>query len=333
MPKGRQHNRDRALARQARPKPWGELPRGSRPCEGLLLIDKDKGVTSHDIVGAVRRLGATRQVGHGGTLDPMATGLLIVATGRVTKLIQYIVGADKTYEARICLGIGSSTDDAEGQLFASDPAMASDAEIDAALAALTGQILQVPSTVSAIKVDGRRAHDLVREGAQVELEARPIHVARFARTSPVTRREARVGDKLAVVAEFDAVVRASSGTYVRALARDVGRGLGTDAHLTALRRTHVGDWDVADAHSVSRLKEILERDEPLPVASMAQVCRDVFPVIEVDESEAKALRQGLFIAMRRNIDQWPAATFLGDMPVALVSPRAGKLKPDLQLTL
>ncbi|MEW6887529.1 tRNA pseudouridine(55) synthase TruB [Trueperella pyogenes] len=338
MPKGRERNRQRAIARLARPKPWGDLPRGTHPCEGLLFIDKDQGVTSHDIVGALRRLGATRQVGHAGTLDPMATGLLIVATGRLTKLIQYLVGADKTYEARICLGVGSNTDDAEGELHAGPPVHADDAAIDAVLTNFIGDIMQVPATVSAIKVDGKRAHDRAREGEEVTLAARPIHVERFARTSPVHRR-AIDGELAARVAEFDVVVTASSGTYVRALARDVGQALGTEAHLTALRRTEIGPWNVTDAYSVADLKGMIENDQGLPVVSMAQVCRQVFPVIDIDDAEARALRNGLFIDKRAPIsagtraDRWPAAAFCGDEAVALVSPRSGKLKPDLQLTL
>lgn len=339
MPKGRERNRQRAIARQARPKPWGELPRGEAPCEGLLLIDKDRGVTSHDVVGALRRLGATRQVGHAGTLDPMATGLLIVATGRLTKLIQYLVGADKTYEARIRLGVGSSTDDAEGELTPAEPPVASDAAIDAALAALTGDIMQVPSTVSAIKVDGKRAHDLAREGESVELAARPIRIERFERTGLVERSQIQLDGRNVAVADFDVVVTASSGTYVRALARDVGEALGTRAHLTSLRRTQIGPWHVDDARTVAQLRDLASIGEQLPAASMAQVCRQVFPVMAIDDAEARALRNGLFIDKRTASTEgtrgepWPAATFVGDEPAALVSPRSGKLKPDLQLTL
>lgn len=337
MPRGRERNRQRAIARQNRPQPWGELPRGHCPAEGLLLIDKDPGVTSHDVVGALRRLGATRQVGHAGTLDPMATGLLLLATGRATKLIQYLVGAEKTYEARICLGVGSSTDDADGELIPGCVPVADPTAIDDALGTLTGDLMQVPATVSAIKVGGKRAHDLVREGEQVELAARPIHVSRFERTSPIASGEVGVGQLCLPSVEFDVVVTASSGTYVRALARDLGLALGTRAHLRALRRTRVGAWDVAQARTVAQLKEAIEAGQGLPTASMAQVCREVFPILPIDEAEAHALRQGSFIA-KRDPDTsqsrvWPAAAFLGNVPVALVSPRSGMLKPDLQLTL
>lgn len=355
MRASRERNRQRAIARAARVKPWGDLPAGSLRGAGLLLIDKDPGVTSHDVVGAVRRLAGTRQVGHAGTLDPMATGLLIVAVGRMTKLIQYMVGSDKTYEARIRLGISSSTDDAEGELAPAAPVTATDEEIDAALTALTGDIMQVPSTVSAIKIDGKRAHDLAREGADVELAARPIHVDRFERTSPIRRgtleagglettaastlETASVGALETDVVEFDVVVTASSGTYVRALARDVGEALGTGAHLTSLRRTRIGPWHVEGANTVSQLKELVLAGQELPAASLGQVSRQVFPTMEINEAEARALRNGLFIGQRAVAspgtwgEPWPAATFLGDVPIALVSPRGGELKPDLQLTL
>ncbi|MDP9806966.1 tRNA pseudouridine55 synthase [Trueperella bonasi] len=342
MRQGRERNRQRAIARNERVKPWGDLPRGSSPSQGVLFIDKDQGVTSHDVVGAIRRLGATRQVGHAGTLDPMATGLLIVATGRTTKLIQYLVGAEKTYEARICLGVGSDTDDADGQLYAaSAPELGEGSEerVDKALAALTGDILQVPATVSAIKVDGLRAHDLARAGHDVELEARPIHVSRFERTSTIVNGNMEIAGESVPTWQFDVVVTASAGTYVRALARDVGRALGTQAHLRSLRRTRIGPWDVANAVRVADLRDCVEREVPLPVAKMAEICRAIFPVIEIDDAEEAALRNGIFIEKRKPVSQgarsepWPAAAFKGDRPVALVSPRSGRFKPDLQLSI
>lgn len=337
MRKGHERNRERAIARISRVKPWGELPRGSSASEGVFLIDKDQGVTSHDVVGAMRRLGATRQVGHAGTLDPMATGLLIIATGRTTKLIQYLVGAKKTYTARICLGVGSDTDDADGALYAADAPDVDAARVDAAIADLTGEIMQVPATVSAIKVDGLRAHDLARAGQDVQLAARPIHIHRFERTSDLVSGFATVAGTPVPTVEFDVVVTASAGTYVRALARDLGRALGTQAHLTELRRTRIGPWDVADAARVSDLRDIALRGDSLPAAPMDEVCNAVFPVIAIDDAEEAALSNGIFIDAREPVswgarsEAWPAAAFNGDRPIALVSPRAGKLKPDLQL--
>lgn len=337
MSKGRERNRQRAIARNQRVKPWGELPRGYSPSEGVFLIDKDQGVTSHDVVGAIRRLGATRQVGHAGTLDPMATGLLIIATGRTTKLIQYLVGAEKTYTARICLGVGSDSDDADGSLYAAATPVVDEARIDAVLADLTGDIMQVPATVSAIKVDGQRAHDLARAGHDVELDARPIHIHRFERISDLTDGNVTLADVQVPTVEFDVVVTTSAGTYVRALARDLGVALGSAAHLTELRRTHIGPWNVADAVRVSDLRDVIEEGKILPSAQMDEVCRAIFPVIAVDDADESALTSGMFIDRREPISRgarteaWPAAAFNADRPVALVSPRAGMLKPDLQL--
>lgn len=338
MPSGRERNRQRAIARNARVKPWGELPRGLTPVTGVFLIDKDPGVTSHDVVGAIRRLGATRQVGHAGTLDPMATGLLVVATGRATKLIQYLVGARKTYTARICLGVGSDTDDADGQLAPAAAPNVSATDVDGALTALMGDIMQVPAAVSALKVDGKRAHDLVRAGKTVELAARSVTVDCFARISELTPGQVKLTGTDIETVEFDVTVSASAGTYVRALARDVGRALGTQAHLTRLRRTRIDPWDVADAVSVAQIKKVVEAGAPLPAISMADVCRAVFPVVAITDAEARALRNGIFIDAREPVSrgmrpqEWPATAFHGDRPVALVSPRSGQLKPDLQLS-
>ena len=186
---------------------------------------------------------------------------------------------------------------------------------------------------------GKRAHDLAREGESGELAARPIRIERFERTGLVERNQIQLGGRNVAVADFDVVVTASSGTYVRALARDVGEALGTRAHLTSLRRTQIGPWHVDDARTVAQLRDLASIGEQLPAASMAQVCRQVFPVMAIDDAEARALRNGLFIDKRTASTEgtrgepWPAATFVGDEPAALVSPRSGKLKPDLQLTL
>lgn len=248
--------------------PWGDLPRGEHEAsDGLLLIDKPQGVTSHDIVGAMRRLGATRKVGHTGTLDPMATGLLTVAFGRATKLVQYLTGADKTYIARIVLGVGTDSDDADGNAIrpSEDQIRAFsdvDAEqIDSAIRSLTGQIMQVPSSVSAKKIGGKRAHDLVRDGQTVELAAQAVTISRFERTSDVTSVQYVVGDRSYGTVEFDIVACVSSGTYIRALARDLGEKLGVGAHLNMLRRTHVGRWDVCTASSVEELRDLITDGE------------------------------------------------------------------------
>jgi len=202
------------------------------PTPGILLVDKPQGITSHDVVSRARKLVGTRKVGHAGTLDPMATGLLILGVNAATRLLTYIVGLDKQYTATIRLGESSSTDDAEGELSprvdAAALAAVTDAAIAAAAAALTGDILQRPSSVSAIKVDGRRAYSLVREGETVELAERPVTVSAF------DILEIRRGGSV----DVDVRVDCSSGTYIRALARDMGESLGLGGHLTALAYPH-----------------------------------------------------------------------------------------------
>ena len=201
---------------------------------GLIVVDKPPGMTSHDVVARVRRLAQTRRVGHGGTLDPMATGVLVLGVGRATRLLTYVIGADKGYAATIRLGQSTVTDDAEGPVVTEAPAgSVDDAAIQAGLAALTGVISQVPSAVSAIKVGGQRAYARVRAGEEVALAARQVTVSRLDLLD--VRR-------LGEVIDLDVAVDCSSGTYVRALARDLGAGLGVGGHLTALRRTRVGGF-------------------------------------------------------------------------------------------
>ncbi|MFK4760649.1 tRNA pseudouridine(55) synthase TruB [Microbacterium sp. ZW T5_45] len=247
---------------------------------GILLVDKPAGLTSHDVVARTRRAFGTRKVGHAGTLDPMATGLLVIGIEGATRLLTYIVGADKTYTATIRLGATTTTDDAEGETVATAAPSAWDAVTDGAIAdgirALTGTISQVPSSVSAIKVDGRRAYDRVRAGEEVVLASREVTVSRF---DLIARRDADAN------IDLDVVVDCSSGTYIRSLARDLGAALGVGGHLTALRRTHVGDFDVADAVSVDSL------DGAVPASPAAAAVR-VLPRLDVTAEEARDLRHG-----------------------------------------
>ena len=204
-------------------------------------------MTSHDVVARVRRLARTRRVGHAGTLDPMATGVLVVGIEKATRLLGHLMLTEKTYHATIRLGQSTSTDDAEGEPAGGGTAAGVTSEaLDAGIARLTGEILQVPPGVSAIKVNGQRAYKLTRAGAAPELAARPVTVHQFSITG--TRRD---GDLL----DVGAVVRCSSGTYIRALARDLGAALGTGGHLTALRRTAVGPYTIAMAHTLSELED------------------------------------------------------------------------------
>lgn len=247
---------------------------------GILLVDKPGGLTSHDVVARTRRAFGTRKVGHAGTLDPMATGLLVIGIEGATRLLTYIVGAGKTYTATIRLGIRTTTDDAEGDTVETADAAAlrsvTQERIVEGIAALTGAIAQVPSSVSAIKVDGRRAYDRVRAGEEVELAARQVTVSRFDVLD--TRRDEEFID-------LDVVIDCSSGTYIRALARDLGVDLGVGGHLTALRRTRVGGFDIADAVGVDDLAGA-------PALTPAAAAARTMPVLDVTGEEARDLRHG-----------------------------------------
>jgi len=220
---------------------------------GILLVDKPHGLTSHDVVARVRRLAGTRKVGHAGTLDPMATGLLILGVGSATRLLTYIVGVDKRYEATIRLGAATTTDDAEGETVATasahDLGAVDDADIHAGIARLTGALMQIPSSVSAIKVDGKRAYARVRGGEDVQLAARSVTVSAF---ELLTTEHVRAGEGLVAI-DLTVAVECSSGTYIRALARDLGAALGVGGHLTALRRTRVGPFSIQDAATLENL--------------------------------------------------------------------------------
>jgi tRNA pseudouridine55 synthase len=248
---------------------------------GILLVDKPQGITSHDVVSRTRRLAGTRRVGHAGTLDPMATGLLILGVNASTRLLTYVVGLDKEYLATIRLGSSTTTDDAEGDVVATaEPdvvaAVREDA-IAAGIRTLTGAISQVPSSVSAIKVDGKRAYALVRAGGNVELASRPVTVSAF---DILDRRDA------AGTIDLDVRVVCSSGTYIRALARDLGSALGVGGHLTALRRSRIGPFHIADA---SRLDEL---DVAASLLSPAAAASALFPAISLTETQAVDLGHG-----------------------------------------
>ncbi len=255
--------------------------------DGLLLVDKPAGWTSHDVVARVRRLAGTRRVGHAGTLDPMATGVLVLGVGRGTKLLTFLVGCDKAYAATIRLGQATVTDDAEGEVTGGGPVDGVRAEdLRAAVRRLTGEIEQVPSAVSAIKVDGRRSYARVRGGEQVELPARPVTIHRF------DVLEARPGevDGTAVL-DVDVHVEVSSGTYVRALARDLGAALGCGGHLISLRRTRVGGFDLSRCHTVEALERAAAAGG-LPLVALGAAARAALPVREVTDAQARALGYG-----------------------------------------
>ncbi|GAA1702448.1 tRNA pseudouridine(55) synthase TruB [Microcella alkalica] len=289
---------------------------------GLLLVDKPAGLTSHDVVARARRALGTRKVGHAGTLDPLATGLLTLGVGSATRLLTYLVGLDKTYETTIVLGRATTTDDSEGEFVGEQAAAGAldaltDERFAAAVSALTGLIEQVPSAVSAIKVDGRRAYDRVRAGEQVELKARAVTIAAFD-VLAVRRLPGRVDE--APTIEVDARIDCSSGTYIRALARDLGAGLGVGGHLRALRRTRVGPFDVAHAVSLEQLAE----NGPAGLTSSATVAERLFPVLHVTDEQARDLGHGKKLALPELDDTETLAAIDGaGRLVGLVSARAG----------
>ncbi|MGI8720850.1 MAG: tRNA pseudouridine(55) synthase TruB [Geodermatophilaceae bacterium] len=251
--------------------------------DGLTIVDKPQGLTSHDVVARMRRLAGTRKVGHAGTLDPMATGVLVIGLGRATRLLGYISGRDKAYAATIRLGVRTVTDDAEGEVTeTSSTVNVGEDAIRAGLAALTGDIQQVPSSVSAIKVDGRRAYSRVRAGEEVVLAARPVTVSAL--------------DLLAVrrptpdLIDLDVAVECTTGTYVRALARDLGDGLAVGGHLTALRRTRVGGFSIEQARTLEELAAA-----PVTHDLAAAVHRSLAG-LSVDTETARALRHGQRVA-------------------------------------
>ncbi|WP_298459624.1 tRNA pseudouridine(55) synthase TruB [uncultured Cellulomonas sp.] len=303
--------------------------------DGLVVVDKPAGWTSHDVVSRMRRLAGTRKVGHAGTLDPMATGVLVVGIGRATRLLTYVVGADKEYTATIRLGVTTTTDDAEGETLArTDAAAVSEQAVRAGVGPLTGDIRQVPSSVSAIKVDGRRAYARVRAGESVELESRPVTVSRFdvhavrpvhaAGPDDADRRDGPDGP---AAVDVDVTVVCSSGTYIRALARDLGAALGVGGHLTALRRTRVGGYRLAEARTLEEL-ERTPADRPLTVTTLADAARATFPVRDLTDAEARSLSFGHRIAPGAPTPTEPVAAIAPDGTlVALLQSAGPQAKP------
>ena len=248
---------------------------------GLVLIDKPSDWTSHDVVAKVRKAVGTKKVGHAGTLDPLATGLLVLGIESGTKLLTFLVGADKTYLATIRLGVSTVSDDSQSEILktASPASLASVSpeDIEREMAKLTGVISQRPSSVSAIKVDGKRAYDLVRAGEEVALKSRDVKVSTFEILSSSKSPEGFI--------DLEVKVDCSSGTYIRALARDLGEALGVGGHITSLRRTRVGSFVVSDANSITDL-------ENLRLTPLAQAASDLFPTISLSAEQVTDLVHG-----------------------------------------
>jgi tRNA pseudouridine55 synthase len=279
--------------------------------DGLVIVDKPTGWTSHDVVGKVRRLAGTRRVGHAGTLDPMATGVLVLGINRATRLLGHLALHDKSYDATIRLGQATSTDDAEGEATgtqaSSEAAALADSAITAVMKSLTGDIEQVPSSVSAIKVDGVRAYKRARDGESVELKARPVTVSEF---SLLERRGA----------DLDVRVTCTTGTYVRALARDLGGTLGVGGHLTALRRTRSGPYAIEAAKSIEQL------EASFTLTPLADAVATAFPRIDVTEEEATRISHGQRLVL--DLPSSPAGVFGPDgRVIALVEDRDGLAQP------
>ncbi|MEW1845991.1 tRNA pseudouridine(55) synthase TruB [Nonomuraea angiospora] len=263
---------------------------------GLIIVDKPGEWTSHDVVAKMRRIAGTRRVGHAGTLDPMATGVLVVGVEKATRLLGHLTLTEKVYEATIRLGVSTNTDDAEGEVTATAPASGvTAAEIHKGVAALTGEIMQVPPQVSAIKVNGQRAYKMARAGEEVELRARPVTVRSFEVLDIRTHDD---------VVDVDAVVTCSSGTYIRALARDLGAALGVGGHLTALRRTRVGPYDLSLARTMDQLAE------ECVILPIGEAVAAAFPRRDVTAEEARVIGHGGRLA----------AAGLGEGPIGVFGP-------------
>ena len=295
-------------------------PEGRSAPGGLVIVDKPAGMTSHDVVARVRRLAGTRKVGHAGTLDPMATGVLVVGVEKATRLLGHLTLADKQYQATIRLGQATDTDDAAGTVTAT--ASAADVTEDAvraAVAALTGPIEQVPPGVSAIKIGGKRAYRLTRDGQAPELAARPVTVHDFTVTGLRRQGGGRDGNFL----DVDADVTCSSGTYVRALARDLGQALGTGGHLTALRRIRSGNYRIEDARTLDDL------GREFAVTSLADAAAAAFPRVDLTvEDAARVAHGGRLPASVFPAADGPAAVFGPDGSlIALMQEEGGQTRP------
>jgi len=263
---------------------------------GLVVVDKPADWTSHDVVGKLRRLAKTRRVGHAGTLDPMATGVLVIGVEKATRLLGHLALTEKGYDGTIRLGQTTNTDDAEGEITASaSAAEVADEALHAGIAKLTGEIQQVPPQVSAIKVNGERAYKMARKGEEVELKARPVTIHDF-----TVKEIRRHGDLI----DLDVSIACTSGTYIRALARDLGADLGCGGHLTALRRTRVGPYDLSMARTIDQLTE------ELTILPMAEAVAAAFPRRDVTADDARKVMHG---------GKLPAAG-LGPGPVGVFAP-------------
>jgi len=277
---------------------------------GIVVVDKPAGLTSHAVVAKTRKILGTRKIGHAGTLDPMATGVLVLGVNRATRLLGHLMLTDKGYDTTIRLGVSTTTDDAEGEVTSTTSTAALDeATVRSALLQFVGDIEQVPTQVSAIKVDGKRAYERVRDGEEVTLKARPVTI------HEIVVHDVRPGDDHL---DLDVSLRCTSGTYVRAVARDLGRVLGVGGHLTALRRTAVGPFDLAASCT---LEELAEHQTLVPIAHVARAC---FASVDLDDAQAADVRVGR--ALDLDLDCVTAVFDPAGEFLALYEPRDGQAR-------
>ena len=281
--------------------------------DGFLVVDKAPAMTSHDVVAVARKALGTRKVGHAGTLDPMATGVLVLGFGNGTRLLQYITDGDKSYLATVVLGAATVTDDQEGEIISeADASKITDEEIKSGLSKMVGEIQQRPSSVSAVKVAGERAYDRVRAGEVFELAARTITISSL-EVLDIRRTGARI--------EIDIDVTCSAGTFIRAIARDLGSELAVGGHLSALRRTRVAGFSLDQAISFESLK-----GQGFTTLEIADVARQTFPVRELALDEVAELSFGRPLTSSAGEDIF-AALSPDNRLIALLQNESGKAKP------
>ena len=280
---------------------------------GFLVVDKEPGMTSHDVVAIARRALGTRKVGHAGTLDPMATGVLVLGFNNGTRLLQYITDGDKSYQATVVLGTSTVTDDFEGEVISTANASSiTDEQINAVLDTMRGTFMQRPSSVSAVKVDGERAYDRVRAGETVVLASREVTISQLD-VLEIRHLDQRI--------EIDIEVTCSAGTYIRSIARDCGDALKVGGHLSSLRRTRVAGFTTSGAASIAGLK-----NGDFTTLDLADVARVTFPVREI------ALDEKLELSFGRTLTHNPTEVIYAGISssnelIALLSNVEGKAKP------
>ena len=292
------------------------LDKEENSLNGFLIIDKPSGITSHSVVHQIRKITNTKKVGHAGTLDPDATGVLVVGLGKATRLITYLVSDNKTYQATIRLGQSTSTDDREGEILKTvDCSNLDENEINSVILNFIGDIDQIPSAVSAIKINGQKAYDLVRKGEKVELKPRKIHI------SAIDIHEIK---KVNSFIDLNLTIHCSSGTYIRALARDIGEQLKVGGHVTNLRRLQSGQWNISDAKKIEELKV-----DNLPLISMAEIATSMFPSIKVEFEEIQDLIHGRYV--RKTHEPAETIALIDKKPslVALAHGDGVMLKPQI----